>query len=142
MGRTEGASQNPRILTGSPTISAREPKPILRIIGGPLLLYHALILGGAFLLVFGYARGVGSFEILGIVLAAAGVLTEGLIVAWAARLTRKAAGRGSVSESAGAPGTEPPLPGPRRVCVRCGRAGKLGAYTCARCGAPCVGVPD
>ena len=129
---TPSGKPNPK--TALP-LSAREPRPVLRRVGGPLVAYHAMILLGAFLLVTGSRWGFWS--IVGAVLVAAGILVELGILIWSASLTRTA----SVPHHlAGTTSTKTSRASPRRVCPACGRVGDQAAATCPRCGRAVVSL--
>lgn len=112
-----------------------EPRSVMRRVAGPLLVYHALILFGAFLLLAGGPwepwRGVGA------VLVAAGILVEVSILTWSASLSRSARDRGDVASRAS---KESPGESARWICLACGRAVREKSSTCPRCGRPVVSL--
>jgi len=113
----------------------RTTSPLLRRLAGPLVIYHAMILGGALLIVAGGSGGL--WRLVGAVLVGAGIAVELSILAWSASLTRSASSRSSGAEptrSSSAPGTF------RRVCIACGHAGSETSPTCPRCGRPVVSL--
>jgi len=119
----------------TPSLAAAGPRRLLRKVGGPLLVYHAMIFAGAFLLITG-ARW-GTWFLLGILLVVAGIAVELAILAWSASLTR------SVRPAVESPrGVEPGAlaPSSRRICVACGREGNPEAVVCARCGRSVVSL--
>ena len=135
---TASASSGTRPL---PPDAATTPRPILRRVGGPLLLYHVLILVGAYFVFWGYANGSRTLEVLGVLLVSTGIVTELTVLAWSANLTRR-----SASRVHGTPGRPPQQPGPTRElaswqCVRCGRIGSGAILTCPSCGGPAVRPP-
>ncbi len=108
------------------------PRPILRKLGGPLLLYHILILAGAYLVVLGIIDGSPLLQVVGVVSIVAGVVTEAAVLAWSAQLVRRAASAkdGSDRETA-QPAEASSLRG--QLCVRCGWSGRDTGHICPRC---------
>ena len=114
------------------------PGPVLRRVGPPLLLYHALILAGAYLVVLGYVDHSAGYEGAGAILIASGVALLAAVLAWSARLSRRAAHPSAVPVLR-ASGME--QPGPERsrwLCVRCGRRTDRPAFSCPDCGGSLV----
>ena len=109
--------------------------PRLRRLAGPLVIYHAMILGGAFLIVVGASWG--AWRLVGAVLVGVGIAVELSILAWSASLTRSASTRGRGFEPVRS--TTAPIV-PRRVCVACGYEGSAVPPTCPRCGRPVVSL--
>lgn len=122
------------VVTDAPTDGTPTgPSRLMRRVTGPLLAYHALILLGAFVLVWGAAYGSRSEVVIGSVLIGAGIALELAIVAWTASLTRDAArSRGTSGTLAGAPA----VPGSfdRWLCTGCGRRAEQKLGICPRCG--------
>ena len=118
-----------------PSSDTRRPRPLLRKLLGPLVLYHALILTGAFLLIAG--GGLGSWRVVGAGLVAVGIALEVAILAWTASLTRLAA---TSLAPAGQSRGVLPLRRPRRVCLGCGKEGGEGVATCSQCGRAVVSL--
>jgi hypothetical protein len=95
------------------------------------VLYHGLILVGAYLLVVGYIDGLRWYEAAGGVLVALGIVVQGAVLAWLAKLSRKA------SIESPEPGAG--VGGPSRwLCVRCGRKAGTPTFACPECGGPMV----
>ncbi len=108
------------------------PRSVLRRIGGPLLLYHALVLVGAFFLITGVLDARPTWEGVGAALVVVGIGVEGGVLVWSARLARAAA-ETSPTRPVGPATPTPDLP--HWLCPRCG-ARASGRYpTCPRCGA-------
>ncbi|HYB79046.1 MAG TPA: hypothetical protein VEG66_04715 [Thermoplasmata archaeon] len=112
---------------------------MLRKVGGPLFLYHVLILLGAYLIVWGWIQRTPAWEIVGAVLVAAGIATEVTVLAWSARLVRRTAARQGPTRR-----STRELPRETWLCVRCGRSESGPCPTCPRCGGTVVKVaaPD
>ena len=140
-GRTECARPFGRCNQLMSNESATGPRSILRRIGGPLLLYHILILVGAYLIVLGFIGHTQADQFAGWVLVAVGVCVEGAVVWWSATLTKRAAGRASLAKGIrleSLPRTDRTL---RWLCVRCGQDGIERSTVCPRCGGPVVRSP-
>ncbi len=115
------------------TSSSAGPSVLMRKVGGPLLLYHVLILLGAFVLLRGVFVASVAWEAVGSGLIVGGILVEASILYWTAGLAR-------AGVSAGLP---PPVPGARAVpdvrerwfCLGCARIGPpTPGAICPRCG--------
>lgn len=127
-----------------PSLSVRSPttvRPLLRRVGGPLVLYHALILAGAYLLVLGFTSSSPVYEMAGVALVVWGIVTEGVILVWSASLTRRAATPAPTPGEVGAASAAQLGNRPSRLCVRCGQTSAGESSTCPRCGGPAVRVP-
>jgi len=98
-------------------------------------VYHAMILGGAFLLVTG-ARG-GFWFILGVVLVVAGISVELSILVWSASLARSAPSSVEVSDRSTSRTRTSSSP---RICVACGHESEPGTVVCPRCGRSVVSL--
>ena len=131
---TPGASregpEDPRV-----HLDHRTPAPVLRKAAGPLILYHAMILSGAFLIVAW--GGWGYWRLVGAVLVGAGIVVELSVLIWSASLTRSASIR--THQDRPTLPTSPPV-GRRRVCVACGKVMSDDTPTCPRCGRPVVSL--
>jgi len=109
--------------------------PRLRRLLGSLVIYHAMILLGAFFIIAGGSSGIE--RLIGAVLVGVGIAIEISILAWSASLTRAA----STAKAELEPGRPALAPGsPRRVCIACGQASSDPAPTCPRCGRPMVSL--
>lgn len=122
-------------------VEPREPRPpigphrVLKIVGGPLVLYHLLIFAGAYLLVVGFETASRAYEIAGSALVGAGIGTEVLLLGWSARLVRRTAietDRAGLEEVRYGSGRY------RSLCPRCGRVGDEVLRSCPRCGGSTV----
>jgi hypothetical protein len=102
----------------------------LRLLAGPLLVYHALILIGAYLLVVGILQGPVAYEYVGATLIAGGVVVELTILVWTAGLVRGSVGASRAEEAPTGDDRE------RRGCARCGWSGENRGSVCPRCGGP------
>ncbi len=105
---------------------------VLRTVGVPLLAYHALILAGAAVLVAGFVRRAPFWEAMGALLIVLGIGVEAAILAWSARLTRRATVARAAPDAARTGG------GTEGFCLRCGYVGSAGPTVCRRCGGPSV----
>jgi hypothetical protein len=111
---------------------AGAPSRVFRTVAGPLLLYHALILGGAAVLLLGILDARGLWEVVGTGLLVAGIAIEVAVLVYAARLTRQAAARGYFERPAA----------DRReyLCLRCALRSRDPGPVCPRCGGSRVPV--
>lgn len=109
------------------------PSALMRKAGGPLVLYHVLILLGAFVLLRGVFLSAPAWEVVGGGLIVAGILVEASILYWTAGLAR-----GGVPAA-----PHPPEPGAhanhdvreRWFCLGCARIGPpTPGAICPRCG--------
>lgn len=108
--------------------SGPSPRPLLKKLFGPLVVYHVLILFGAFLIVV--ANGWGTWRFVGIALVVLGISVEISILVWTASLAR----------SASSDSSNPPRGGVSRICVACGRKGSEPMRICPRCGREMVSL--
>jgi hypothetical protein len=114
-------------------VPASGPTSVLRRVGGPLVLYHALILLGAAVLIHGLFAGTMAWEWAGAGLVVAGIGVEVGILLWSAGLSRQA-GRSGADLPARSAGPES-VSGEWWLCVSCGRLGPFArASICPRCG--------
>lgn len=114
----------------APNVSSpTNPRPVLRKVVGPLVIYHALILLGAFLILASGLRGLGLT--VGAILVGAGISMDIAVIVWSASLTRRAARQQRTSYQLR--GDRRAGPG-RTLCPACGRMGTEGTVTCPRCG--------
>ena len=121
--------------------SAGEPRRVLRLVGGPLLAYHGLILVGAFVFLYGVSGHLPLWEILGVVLVAAGIALECAILLWSATLTQRSARERTSLGSTSAGGSERGHEVVQAGCVRCGRVQSRSLTVCPQCGGVCVRLP-
>lgn len=124
-----------RALRPASSVHRTAPQPILRRLAGPLVIYHVMILIGAFLIIAGGSWGY--WRLVGAVLVGAGIAVELSILAWSASLATSASTRTGEFDSTlptSAPGA------PRRICVACGQEGSVATLTCPRCGKPVVSL--
>jgi len=108
------------------------PSAILRKAFGPLLAYHVLILGGAFLVGWGISVGSRAGLVIGLALIVLGIGVEVAVLVWSAGLTIRSARTQSWSRREGT------TPGPTGIgpslCTGCGWSGSVGRSICPRCG--------
>jgi hypothetical protein len=97
---------------------------------GPLLTYHVLILGGAFLLLAGYARGDALWMECGAILIVAGIVVEFAILWWTASTIRRAPD--SRTEPSAKAASVSRI-GSSRLCTNCGWKGHSHNPLCPRC---------
>lgn len=98
----------------------------------PLLAYHAVILVGAFALVYGVERSVPDLVPLGIALIVLGIAIALALLVWAARSTLDAPG--PVWDRP--PPAAPSGPPRQYLCPSCGWKGSSAGYLCPRCQRP------
>lgn len=118
-----------------PRAPSRGPRALARQLMGPLVVYHALILGGAFLIVV--AGGWGIWQIVGVALVVLGISVEVAVLAWTASLTRTAARE---SPSPAGPWASPRPDEASRICVACARKSRERTRICPQCGRATVSL--
>jgi hypothetical protein len=94
---------------------------------GPLIAYHALVLGGGFLVIDGWLRSSDLEISVGALVLAAGVATAIAVLRWAAHLARAPSVAGTPDGLV-----------VRWVCPRCTLESLDRRATCRRCGAVVV----
>jgi hypothetical protein len=99
-----------------------------------LVLYHALILAGALLLIEGTLRGPTTWVYAGTFLFVVGVLIQAWVLVWAFRAARSGA---PIWSRAPGPGG---APAPQFLCPTCGLKGPLQGRVCPRCHRPVARV--
>ncbi|MFZ3355190.1 MAG: hypothetical protein WA549_00350 [Thermoplasmata archaeon] len=115
---------------GSATSTPTAPKIEVGRVVGPLLTYHVLILGGALLLLAGYARGDALWMETGAILIVAGIVVEFAILWWTASMIRHAP-HSRTEHSAAATAAAPIRSS--RLCTACGWKGHTRSPLCPRC---------
>lgn len=99
---------------------------------GPLISYHVLILGGAYLIVHGDLVGSRASLFAGVALVVVGIAVAIAVLYWSAGLAR-AKGRGP-SYFGPAPISGIGRPAETRwLCLSCGWTGQVGGNVCPRC---------
>jgi len=116
-----------------PRSPPRSPSSTLRTIAGPLLIYHALLLGGAFLLIRGNVLGSLPSLLAGAALIVGGIAVEIAILYWAAGLIRASARSHAVAEGTDSVREVAPVTG-RWLCTVYGWKGDSRRQVCPRCG--------
>lgn len=107
----------------------------MRVLWGPLILSHVLLLGGAILVVLGFVDGTLWLEAVGSIMVVSGIIAEASIIVWSARLVRRTAQATSFD---GAPSEISAASSPASRCIRCGWVGGANRATCPRCGGSLV----
>jgi hypothetical protein len=127
-----------------PALSASLPRPevnrLLRKVAGPLVLYHVLLLTGAFLLLDGRKLGNASWEGCGWVLILSGILLEVGILVWTAGPLRTTAASLPSTVRSGSGAADRPLE--VRLCAACGWMGHVRSRLCPRCARPTLPKVD
>lgn len=121
--------------------SATGPRSIWRKVGGPLVLYHALVLFGAYLTIRGILDGEPADEYVGVGVIIGGIAVEAAVLAWSAGLTRRAAAVARTVGESGADRTPERRAGTAQ-CVRCAWEGVAEGSVCPRCGGFLVRPPS
>ncbi len=110
-------------------------RSITRVLLGPLLGYHLLILVGAAILVTSLLSGNRDLEVLGGSLVAAGIAVQLVVLHWTFTLARGA--RSSpIFETSSSLGGDPGVG--RWFCPHCGWSGSARARLCPVCYRPTV----
>ena len=113
-------------------------RTVLQRVWVPLVLYHAMILVGAYCVFVGYAHGPRWFEALGGVLIASGIVVQGAVIGWSIRMVRTASIR---SRGPNTSSRDTPLHSRCWQCIRCGKVGTGPDRACPACGGPTIARP-
>jgi len=108
----------------------RIPSAIMRKVSAPLLAYHALILLGAALLIWGAEGGDATRVTVGAILVGAGIAVELAVLGWSASLARSPPS----SETRPRDAVADPAELGRWICVGCGQKATQRGAICSRCG--------
>ena len=121
-----------------PSTSGAGTAGMTRLLLGPLLVNHVLILAGAFLIVDGFQAGFPTRELAGATILGIGIAIEMAVVMWSASLIRQRSATFPTNDANVKSGTSRPAV-QDHLCPRCGvRAPSIPGRCCSRCGFPLV----